>query len=102
MEKTGRTDYAGFLEKESGVTPTVVDEINKAIEICLKVGYSFNNPTQYQIGMLMDCIMMMSADVNELNYAEFINATRVMIETTLPYFNYQIRQVPNIKVSITI
>ena len=72
---------AGFLEKESGVTPTVVDEINKAIEICLKVGYSFNNPTQYQIGMLMDCIMMMSADVNELNYAEFINATRVMIET---------------------
>ncbi len=71
---------AVLLEKVGTEAETVSEKIENAKKAFLTTGYSCKEPTQYELGRLLNCIMILSAEVTESNYKEFVESVRAMIE----------------------
>lgn len=72
-------NLAVLLEKESAESETVLGRIKEAETAFETTGFSYKKPTQYELGRLLNCIMILSAEVTELNYKEFVETVRTMI-----------------------
>lgn len=73
-------NLAAILEKKSAKSKTVLERIKKAETAFETKGYRIKKPTQYELGLLLNCIMILSTEVTELNYKEFVESVRTTIE----------------------